>query len=238
MRSQDVSSFPDHILNISEVFKSYQLGETKVHALRGLNLQVKVGEFTAVVGTSGSGKSTLLNLIGGIDTADSGLIEVSGQSWASLSDNKRSEMRNRLVGFVFQSFNLMPTLDVFKNVELPLLIQKDLTAAVRKERVERLLEDVGLKDFARQRPDKLSGGQRQRVAIARALVSNPLLVIADEPTANLDSETTFQIIELMRDLNQKNKTTFIFSTHDEKLMTHVNRIIRMKDGKLIESAMA
>lgn len=238
MRSQDVSSFPDHILNISDVFKSYQLGETKVHALRGLNLQVKVGEFTAVVGTSGSGKSTLLNLIGGIDTADSGLIEVSGQSWASLSDNKRSEMRNRLVGFVFQSFNLMPTLDVFKNVELPLLIQKDLTAAVRKERVERLLEDVGLKDFARQRPDKLSGGQRQRVAIARALVSNPLLVIADEPTANLDSETTFQIIELMRDLNQKNKTTFIFSTHDEKLMTHVNRIIRMKDGKLIESAMA
>lgn len=229
------SSVSDSILVINNVSKSYQLGETKVHALRDLSLTLKIGEFTAVVGTSGSGKSTLLNLIGGIDTQDSGTIMVSGHSWADLSDNKRSEMRNKLIGFVFQSFNLMPMLDVFKNVELPLLIQ-NLTVAERKARVEKLLEDVGLKDFARQRPDKLSGGQRQRVAIARALVSHPLLVIADEPTANLDSETTHQIIELMRELNRKNRTTFIFSTHDEKLMTHVNRIIRMKDGKLVEAS--
>lgn len=234
MQSPTSSNLTDTILQVKEVYKSYALGETKVHALRGLSLNLKVGEFTAIVGTSGSGKSTLLNLIGGIDTADSGDVQVDGQSWAALSDDRRSEMRNKLVGFVFQSFNLMPMLDVYKNIELPLLIRKDLSSAERAERVQKLLLEVGLAEFAQQRPDKLSGGQRQRVAIARALVTHPLLVIADEPTANLDSGTTQQIIALMQDLNRKNKTTFIFSTHDEKLMAHVKRIIRMKDGLLHE----
>jgi putative ABC transport system ATP-binding protein len=190
------------------------------------------GEFIAVVGTSGSGKSTLLNIIGGIDAADSGVVELGGLEWSKLPDDQRSEMRNKMVGFVFQSFNLMPMLNVYENIELPLLIRKDITPDERKFRVDKLLFDVGLHEFAKYKPEKLSGGQRQRVAIARALVTQPMLVIADEPTANLDSQTTHSIISLMKDLNQRNKTTFIFSTHDEKLMTHVNCIIRMKDGRL------
>ncbi len=226
------------ILVIRDVYKSYNLGEVKVAALKGLSLTLKAGEFTAVVGTSGSGKSTLLNLIGGIDSPDSGTIEVGGEAWAAMTDNVRSEARNRKIGFIFQSFNLMPMLNVFENVELPLLIQKEITLLERRARVDKLLQDVGLGSFAKHRPDKLSGGQRQRVAIARALVTKPLIVIADEPTANLDSETTKQIIALMRDLNEKNQTTFIFSTHDEKLMSHVNRILRMKDGLLVEQGVS
>ncbi|RYZ58451.1 MAG: ABC transporter ATP-binding protein [Proteobacteria bacterium] len=231
MQSPQVS---EDILVLHDVYKSYQLGEIKVSALKALSLTLKAGEFTAVVGTSGSGKSTLLNLIGGIDTPDSGLVQVGGEAWADMNESLRSEARNRKIGFIFQSFNLMPMLNVFENVELPLLIQKELSHAERKSRVDKLLVDVGLGEFSKHRPDKLSGGQRQRVAIARALVTKPLIVIADEPTANLDSETTKQIIGLMRDLNEKNKTTFIFSTHDEKLMAHVNRILRMKDGQLVE----
>lgn len=226
----------EDILVLRDVYKSYQLGEVKVAALKALSLTLKAGEFTAVVGTSGSGKSTLLNLIGGIDTPDSGLVQVGGEAWVDMNESVRSEARNRKIGFIFQSFNLMPMLNVFENVELPLLIQKEITSAERKSRVDKLLQDVGLGTFSNHRPDKLSGGQRQRVAIARALVTKPLIVIADEPTANLDSETTKQIIALMRDLNEKNKTTFIFSTHDEKLMSHVNRILRMKDGQLVEQA--
>jgi putative ABC transport system ATP-binding protein len=231
MQSPQVS---EDILILHDVYKSYQLGEVKVAALKALSLTLKAGEFTAVVGTSGSGKSTLLNLIGGIDTPDSGRVEVGGEAWADMDESVRSAARNRKIGFIFQSFNLMPMLNVFENVELPLLIQKEISSAERKLRVDKLLQDVGLGNFLAHRPDKLSGGQRQRVAIARALVTKPLIVIADEPTANLDSETTKQIIALMRDLNEKNKTTFIFSTHDEKLMSHVNRILRMKDGQLVE----
>ena len=225
----------EYVLSMTDVVKTYQLGETKVHALRGLNLKMKAGEFTAVVGTSGSGKSTMLNLIGGIDHADSGIVEVGGKVWAALSDDERSEARNTMIGFIFQSFNLMPTLNVFENIELPLMIQKHLAKSERYERVNTLLHEVGLDKFAQYRPDKLSGGQRQRVAIARALVTRPYIVIADEPTANLDSETTATIIKLMRELNLKNKTTFIFSTHDEKLMTQVDRKLRMKDGQLVEN---
>jgi len=226
----------EDILVIRDVYKSYQLGAVKVLALNGLSLTLKTGEFTSVVGTSGSGKSTLLNLIGGIDTPDSGLVEVGGQAWSAMSEDVRSEARNRKIGFIFQSFNLMPMLNVYENVELPLLIQKDVSVDERRTRVQSLLRDVGLDTFAKHRPDTLSGGQRQRVAIARALVTDPLIVIADEPTANLDSETTRQIIGLMQDLNEKNQTTFIFSTHDEKLMARVNRILRMKDGRLIEQS--
>lgn len=228
----------EYVLSMTDVVKTYELGETKVHALRGLNLRMKAGEFTAVVGTSGSGKSTMLNLIGGIDKADSGTVEVGGKVWAKMSDDERSQARNTMIGFIFQSFNLMPTLNVIENIELPLMIQKHIRAKDRKERVQSLLHEVGLDMFAKQRPDKLSGGQRQRVAIARALVTHPYIVIADEPTANLDSETTTTIIKLMRELNIKNKTTFIFSTHDEKLMTQVDRKLRMKDGLLIEDSVS
>jgi putative ABC transport system ATP-binding protein len=220
------------VVELRDIRKSYPLGETEVQALRGVTLGLKHGEFIAVVGASGSGKSTLLNIIGGIDRPDAGQVLVNGQSWADLSDNRRSELRNQFFGFVFQSFNLMPMLSVFENVELPLMIQKNLSQTERKKRVEALLADVGLTDFTRQKPDKLSGGQRQRVAIARSLVTDPHVVIADEPTANLDSVTTMQVVKLMLDLNAKKNVTFIFSTHDERLMSQVKRIIRLKDGVL------
>lgn len=224
------------VLSMTDVVKTYKLGETRVHALRGLNLKMTAGEFTAVVGTSGSGKSTMLHLIGGIDRPDSGIVKVGGKVWSEMSDDECSQARNSMIGFIFQSFNLMPTLNVFENIELPLLKQKKVLKGERQERVQKLLADVGLEAFAKQRPDKLSGGQRQRVAIARALVTQPLIVIADEPTANLDSETTATIIDLMRTLNVKNRTTFIFSTHDEKLLTKVDRKLRMKDGQLVSEA--
>lgn len=222
------------VIHLENVHKTYQLGETKVQALRGLSLSLEAGEFVAVVGTSGSGKSTLLNIIGGIDHADSGTVEINGKAWKGLSDDQRSEMRSQFLGFVFQSFNLMPMLDVYENIELPLMIQPWVTAEERKSRVQSLLADVGLEKFAKYRPDKLSGGQRQRVAIARALVTQPLVVIADEPTANLDSETTHTILNLMQDMNERRKVTFIFSTHDEKLMARVKRVVRIKDGLIVE----
>ncbi len=224
------------LIELRDVHKSYKLGETLVPALRGLSLSLDRGEFVAVIGASGSGKSTLLNIIGGIDAADAGEVTINGQSWKGLSDNRRSEWRNQFFGFVFQSFNLMPMLNVHENVELPLMIQKHVSKDERRRRVESLLADVGLSAFAKQRPDKLSGGQRQRVAIARALVTEPLVVIADEPTANLDSTTTLQVVKLMQDLNAKKNITFIFSTHDEKLMAQVKRILRIKDGTLIQES--
>ena len=220
------------VIELRDVHKSYTLGQAMVPALRGLSLSLHSGEFIAVVGASGSGKSTLLNIIGGIDKADSGEVAVNGQSWAGLSDNRRSEMRNQFFGFVFQSFNLLPMLNVRENIELPLMIQKRVSSSERLRRVDSLLADVGLSDYALQRPDKLSGGQRQRVAIARALITQPLVVIADEPTANLDSVTTQQVVTLMQELNTQKKVTFIFSTHDEKLMAQVKRIVRIKDGVL------
>ena len=213
-----------------DVYKSYRLGETEVRALRGLSLELHRGEFTALVGASGSGKSTLLNLIGCLDEPDRGRILIDGRDVAHLSDEERSRTRNRNIGFIFQSFNLVPVLDVFENVELPLLLHHDMGAAERRGRVEQAIGDVQLEEFARQWPDKLSGGQRQRVAIARALVTHPLLVLADEPTANLDSETAAHLIDLMVDLNQKRAVTFLFSTHDEKLMGRVARVVRIRDG--------
>lgn len=222
------------VVRLQSVQKSFRLGETYVHALRGLSLSIQAGEFTAVIGASGSGKSTLLNMIGGIDRPDSGVVEIGGYVWQDLSEKDKSRLRNRLLGFVFQSFNLMPMLNVFENVEVPLLLNEEIGSAARKKRVMDLLQDVGLSEFAKQRPDKLSGGQRQRVAIARALVTEPLIVIADEPTANLDSETTRQVITMMQELNRKKQVTFIFSTHDEKLMSQVSRVLRMRDGMIVD----
>jgi putative ABC transport system ATP-binding protein len=224
---------PEALIRLENVTRTYQLGETTVPALRGVSLDLHPGEFTALVGPSGSGKSTLLNLVGCIDEPDAGTVWVEGVDVAKLSDDERSRLRNRRIGFIFQSFNLVPVLDVQENVELPLLVHEKLPVAERRERVSQALADVGLADFAHHPPDKLSGGQRQRVAIARALVTRPILVLADEPTANLDSETATKILDLMVELNEKRKVTFLFSTHDEKLMARVVRHVHIRDG-LIE----
>jgi putative ABC transport system ATP-binding protein len=224
---------PSPLLELRELRKTYKLGEVDVHALNGLSLQINAGEFTALVGASGSGKSTLLNMAGLIDDPDEGEVWLEGMRVAHLSDDERSRLRNRKLGFIFQSFNLLPVLNVAENVELPLLLQNGVTPEERNRRVTEALTDVGLDHLAKQVPDKLSGGQRQRLAIARALVTHPALVLADEPTANLDSETTHRIVDLMLDLNKRRKVTFVFSTHDEKLMSRVSRIVRIQDGRIL-----
>ncbi len=217
-------------LRATDLYKSYRLGETTVHALRGLNVEIAKGEFTALVGASGSGKTTLLNLIGALDVPDSGSIKIDGVDVAQLNENQKSDFRNRKIGFVFQSFNLLPVLNVFENVELPMIVNSDVSFQERRERALSAIREVGLEDFTHHIPDQLSGGQRQRVAIARALATSPSLIIADEPTANLDSKTAHKIIDLMQDLNQRRAVTFLFSTHDEKLMSRVSRVVRIVDG--------
>lgn len=220
----------DNVVEIKNVFKSYQLGSTEVYAIRGLSLNIRRGDFIALIGASGSGKTTLLNLVGSLDVADKGEILIENVSLKELSENQKSFLRNEKIGFIFQSFNLVPVLNVFENIEVPLMIRKGMKDEERKARVLTALKDVGLEEFAHHRPDQLSGGQRQRVAIARALVTEPVLILADEPTANLDSKTAHHIIDLMLELNRKRNTTFFFCTHDEKLMSRVQRIVKIKDG--------
>ena len=218
------------VIRLENLSKSYHLGEVEVPALRSVNLEIHPGEFTALIGASGSGKSTLLNMIGCIDQPDSGKIWLDEMDVLALSDDKRSDLRNQKIGFIFQSFNLVPVLSVFENVELPLLINPLINPAERKKRVAEAIADVGLEKLAKNLPDQLSGGQRQRVAIARALAGHPLLVLADEPTANLDSDTSNRILELMLSLNSRKGITFLFSTHDERVMSRVSRIVHIKDG--------
>ena len=218
------------IIQVRDVTKDYLLGKTQVHALRGVSLTVDQGEFLSVAGPSGSGKTTLLNLIGCVDTPTTGLVEVAGHDTSKLSERALTDLRLHQIGFIFQSFNLVQVLSVFQNVEFPLLLQGGLTKAERAARVNGLLEATGIGEYGRHRPSELSGGQRQRVAVARALVTRPALVLADEPTANLDSQTGQNIIDLMRDMNRKDGTTFVFSTHDPKVMAHANAIIRIADG--------
>lgn len=221
-------------LEIKNVKKTFKLGHTSVHALKGVNLSINQGEFTGIVGTSGSGKTTLLNMIGCIDTPDTGTLSLDGKDLISLSEDERSDFRNQRLGFIFQNFNLLPVLNVYENIELPLLINTTIAKSDRKMRVEEAIRSVGLEEFKEQMPDRLSGGQRQRVAIARALVANPLLILADEPTANLDSKTAGAIIDLMKKLNEEKKVTFLFSTHDEKLISRVRRVLHMQDGVIQE----
>ncbi|MBM3380972.1 MAG: ABC transporter ATP-binding protein [Betaproteobacteria bacterium] len=216
------------------VIKDYPLGASMVRALRGIDLTISEGEFTTIAGPSGCGKSTLLNLIGCMDVATSGTVSIEGKVTNALSDKEQTTLRLNTLGFIFQSFNLVPVLSVYQNVELPLLLQGGLSAGERSKRISELLEQVGLTNKAKNRSHELSGGQRQRVAIARALVTQPKIVLADEPTANLDSETGKNIIELMRTLNSKQKTTFIFSSHDPKVIEHARRIVRLQDGRVIE----
>jgi putative ABC transport system ATP-binding protein len=219
------------LIETKDIKKDYLLGETVVHALRGVDLTIDRGEFVAIWGPSGSGKTTLLNLIGAIDEPSSGQLFIEGQEVALLSDNRRTELRNGSIGFIFQGFNLIPVLSAVENVMLPLQI-KGASFSESRDRALSRLDEVGLSDYVRHRPDKMSGGQQQRVAIARALVANPSLVIADEPTANLDSDTSRSIIGLMRSLNEMEKTTFIFSTHDQRVLDRVERLVRLEDGRI------
>jgi putative ABC transport system ATP-binding protein len=220
------------IVSVRNVSKDYMLGRTVVPALRDVTLDVDEGEFLSIAGPSGSGKTTLLNLVGCVDTPTSGTVLVNGQDTSQLSERALTDLRLRTIGFIFQSFNLVSVLSLFQNVEFPLLLQGALTKRERRQRVQGLLEAVGLAEHARHRPSELSGGQRQRVAIARALVTRPKLVLADEPTANLDSATGATIIDLMRDMNRRDGTTFIFSTHDPKVMSHANAVVRIADGRI------
>ena len=222
------------IVSVKNATKNYLLGKVVVPALRGVSLDVAEGEFLSIAGPSGSGKTTLLNLIGCVDTPTDGVVEVAGKNTRQLSERALTDLRLNTIGFIFQSFNLVSVLSVFQNVELPLLLQRKLSGGERKKRVLELLERVGLSGHAEHRPSELSGGQRQRVAIARALVTRPQLVLADEPTANLDSVTGKNILDLMKELNRTERTTFIFSTHDAQVMAHASAVVRLADGKLVD----
>ncbi|MFO0583305.1 MAG: ABC transporter ATP-binding protein [Anaeromyxobacter sp.] len=220
------------IVSVRNVSKIYMLGNTEVPALRDVSLDIQAGEFVSIAGPSGSGKTTLLNLVGCVDTPTTGAVEVNGQDTSKLPERALTQLRLETLGFIFQSFNLVSVLSVFQNVEYPLLLQGGLSRRERAERVLKLLEAVGIGGYARHRPSELSGGQRQRVAIARALVTRPKIVLADEPTANLDSKTGENIIDLMKEMN-RDGTTFIFSTHDPKVMAHANAVVRIADGRLV-----
>lgn len=220
---------------MKNVTKDYYLGETVVHALRSVDLRIDKREFVAVWGPSGSGKTTLLNLIGAIDDPTTGELTIAGKNVRLLTDDQKSEHRNKTIGFIFQGFNLVPVLSALENVMLPMQIRGATADEARKQALARL-DEVGLSDLVHNRPAKMSGGQQQRVSIARALVNNPSVVIADEPTANLDSETARMIIDLMRELNEKEQVTFIFSTHDQRLLEKVRRLVRLEDGKIVNGA--
>lgn len=220
------------LIELKKVEKIYRMGETNVPALRGVDLTVGRGEFVSIWGPSGSGKTSLLNLVGIIDEPTSGEVRVAGEVLSGLNENQKAELRNRHIGFIFQNFNLVGVLSALENVMLPLQIRGVPVREARERALERLAE-VELPDFIHHRPDRMSGGQRQRVAIARALVTEPSLVIADEPTANLDSGTSHRIIELMRRLNDAQGTTFIFATHDQRLLDQVKRLIRLEDGLIV-----
>ena len=222
------------IVSIDKVEKEYPLGNLVVKALRGVDLTIQRGEFTTIAGPSGSGKTTLLNLIGCIDVATRGEVVVDGHATGRMSESQRTNLRLNKLGFIFQSFNLIAVLDLYQNVEFPLLLQGKLTAKERDVRVREIVDKVGLTPQLRQRPNELSGGQRQRVAIARALVTQPQIIMADEPTANLDSATGAAIIDLMKELNRVEQTTFIFSTHDPEVMAQARRVVRLVDGQIVD----
>ena len=218
-------------ISVRGAFKRYKLGKTTVEALKGLDLEIDASEIVGIVGPSGSGKSTLLNLLGCIDSADEGAVEIDGVDVGRLRDAELTAMRRTKIGFIFQSFNLIPVLTAYENVDLP-LSALGLGAAERRARVGAMIERVGLTEFVRHRPDELSGGQRQRVAIARALITRPALVLADEPTANLDGVTGKSIMELMHAMNGELKTTFVLATHDPRILPYLDRRVQLEDGRV------
>jgi len=220
------------VVRVEHVSREYRLGEQTVRALDDVSLQVENGVFLAIAGPSGSGKSTLLNLIGCIDTPSSGRIAIDGRDVSNRTPDELANLRARSIGFIFQTFNLMPVLSAAENVEYPLLQLPELSRRERREIVAHFLGVVGLTRYAEHRPNQLSGGQRQRVAIARALAPRPRIVLADEPTANLDHKTGEGILSLMKDINRKSGTTFIFSTHDRKVMAKADRLVTIEDGRI------
>ena len=222
------------IIETKNLSRLYQDGDSIIHAVDKVSLQIEAGEFTAIVGPSGSGKTTLLNLIGGLDTPTEGEVIVDGKAIHALKDNALINFRLQHIGFVFQAFNLIPVLSAQENVEFIMLLQ-NASAAERKSRAQELLKAVGLEEQMHKRPAKLSGGQQQRVAVARALASKPSFVLADEPTANLDSKSTEDLLDIMYQLNQEEGITFIFSTHDQRVIDRASRIIYVEDGQLKEN---
>jgi putative ABC transport system ATP-binding protein len=219
------------LVELEDVVKNYSLGRATIQALRKVSLSIEPGEFTAIVGPSGCGKTTMLNLIGCIDRPTSGRIRFDTLTTSELSDDAQAELRLSKIGFIFQSFNLVPVLTIAENIEVPMMMARR-PRRERRHRVEALIELVGLADYSAHKPDELSGGQRQRVAIARALANKPRLVIADEPTANLDGATGEGILNAMRVLNEREGVTFLFSTHDPRVMRFARRVVRLRDGEV------
>ncbi|MGM0432493.1 MAG: ABC transporter ATP-binding protein [Spirochaetota bacterium] len=222
------------IVSLQDVHKVYPLGKTEVHAVKGVSFDITKGDFISIAGPSGSGKSTILNMIGCIDTPTSGAVAINGTQTSGMKDNEITKLRHQSLGFIFQSFNLIPVLNIYENIEFPLLLDSKTkgTKQEREDWIDYLMMMVGLEQWRDHRPNELSGGQRQRVAIARALVTKPLIVLADEPTANLDSSTGEAIIELMKKMNHDVGTTFIFSTHDQSIVGIADHIIRLRDGQI------
>jgi len=218
-------------VELKDVKKTYRTGPIEVPALRGISLRVAPGEFLAIAGPSGSGKTTLLNIIGGLDRADAGEVLVEGKNLQLLSSGELARLRLQRLGFVFQAYNLLPILTALENAEFTLLLQ-GMPAEHRKERVQKLFAEIGLASLEHRRPGELSGGQQQRVAVARAMVTEPALILADEPTANLDSVTATALLEVMEQLNRAHGTTFVYSTHDPQVMERARRLIRLHDGQI------
>lgn len=217
--------------------KIYHMGTERISALGGVSFTLEESSFISFVGPSGSGKTTLLNLIGCLDKPTEGSIKIAGQDTSVLGRSERADFRGKNIGFIFQDFNLMPVLSVYENVEYPLIMVQSICAKERKDRIEKVLEAVGMADHAKKRPSQLSGGQKQRVAVARALVTNPALILADEPTANLDHDTSMKIITLMKSMRDNFGTTFVFSTHDPKVVGEAEKIFVLEDGKLVREGM-
>lgn len=223
------------VIRTEKVTRNYMIGEIETQALRGVDLSIENGEFTALVGPSGSGKTTLLQLIGCLDIPTSGRVYINGKDVSTLNRNQRADMRRGTIGFIFQFFALIPTLTAYENIEMPLLMSNGRSPAQIRDRVNYLLEKVDMTDRAHHRPDQLSGGQQQRVAIARALATEPTLVLADEPTANLDTPNGNQVMEIMTRLNQETGVTFVFATHDPRVMKYAHRTITLRDGLVVEN---
>jgi putative ABC transport system ATP-binding protein len=221
------------VLKVEDVTRTYKTGKVDAQALRGVSLSIESGEFTALVGPSGSGKTTLLQLIGCLDQPTAGHVFINGKDVSLLNRNQRADIRRGTIGFVFQFFALIPTLTAYENIEMPLLLN-GVGASERQQRVARLLESVDLTDHSHHRPDQLSGGQQQRVAVARALITNPAFILADEPTANLDTSNGKQIMDIMARLNRESGVTFIFATHDPRVIHYAQRIITLRDGLIVE----
>ena len=222
------------VIELNDVSRIYKIGEVETAALNGVDLKIDEGEFTALVGPSGSGKTTMLQLMGCLDKPTSGRVQINGQDITRLSANRRADLRKGAIGFVFQFFALIPGLTAYENVDLPLLLS-GVKKRKRKERVNELLDAVGLTKRAGHRPDQMSGGEQQRVAIARALAVDPVLVLADEPTANLDTENGQQIMEIMVRLNEETGTTFVFATHDPRVVPYARRVVRLQDGQVTDN---